>query len=177
MVVIAVSGLPGAGNSTVAKVLAQKLGLDYFSVGKYFKSFSKEETESDKAISVFKSDEGMSRDFHARIDELQIQKAKKGNIVIDSKLAFYFLKGLADYKVWIDVPLKVRAQRTAKRDDISVEEAERKIVLRHDMENFTFQKAYGIKYEDLKNNANIIIDASKDGIGEIVDKIIKQIKK
>ena len=38
MVVIAFSGLPGTGSSTAGKLLAERLGLDFFSVGLYNKS-------------------------------------------------------------------------------------------------------------------------------------------
>ena len=38
--VIAISGLPGSGSTTIAKLLAKNLSLEYFSPGQLFKDIA-----------------------------------------------------------------------------------------------------------------------------------------
>ncbi len=173
MVVIAVSGKPGSGSSTVARLLAKKLGLNYFSPGGYLKTFSKSEGETDKALDVLKSTDGMSKAFHSRIDELQITRAKRGDVVIDGKLSLYFLRGLANPMIWLDCDIETRAERTAKRDNISVSEARRKLELRQRIDSYNFEKFYGLKMSSLKSNATLVIDVSSKNLEEIISEIEK----
>ena len=43
--------MPGAGNSTTGKLLAKRLKLKYFSIGRYFKDHAKSaQKETEKAI-------------------------------------------------------------------------------------------------------------------------------
>ncbi|MBU5688211.1 MAG: AAA family ATPase, partial [Candidatus Aenigmarchaeota archaeon] len=70
MVVIAVSGLPGSGSSTLSKLLAEKLNLNYFSPGEYFKDHSNKSNQTSKALDVFKSGKGKEKKFHESIDEM-----------------------------------------------------------------------------------------------------------
>ncbi|PIN99859.1 hypothetical protein COT72_04710 [archaeon CG10_big_fil_rev_8_21_14_0_10_43_11] len=176
MVVIVISGDVGAGSTTVARALAKRLGLDHFSPGAYVKSQSNAKTETDKALDVLKSEQGMRKSFHARVDELQIQKAKRGNIVIDGKLSFYFLHGLADYRIWLACSKQTRVLRTIQRDGLTPDEAERKLALRERIDAFNFEKMYGIKLSKLKEEADTSIDVSALETDMIVDKIMAFIR-
>lgn len=107
---------------------------------------------------------------------MQIEKAKKGNIVIESTLALHFLEDIADYRVWMDAPLEVRARRTAKRDRIPFGKALNEMKKRQEMERKLFKKIYGFDYFDEKKSANCVIDNSKLTIAQTVNKILKFIK-
>ena len=120
MVVIAISGKPGAGTSTISKILAKRLGIKYFSPGqKFFKPSKMNDTN--ETLDLWKSDKGKSKDFHKRIDDYQRKLAKRGNIVICGKLSIWVLKDLADLKVWLDCDFDERVRRTSKRDKINTE--------------------------------------------------------
>lgn len=171
-IVIAISGPPGAGSSSIAKEVAKKLKLEYFSPGKIFKNYFKG-TEAKAALSGWKTEVGKSKDLHKRLDDLQIEIAKNGNVVICGKLSIHFLKNLADYKIWVDAPPRVRAERTAERDGIPVERALDQIVKREGLEREEFKRIYGFDYADLKKSADFVLDNSKLSLKEAVGKILE----
>ena len=176
MVVIAITGLPGAGTSTVSKILAKRLNLKYFSPGEYFKKHSKLKTQVDEAVDVWKSKRGRSKNFHEEIDKMQRELAKKGNIVICGKLSIYMLKDLADVKIWIDCSLDERARRSANRDNISFDEAKKKLIERERIEKVEWERMYGFNREIQREMADIVIDNTNLNVEETIKQILGKIK-
>ncbi len=175
MAVIVISGQPGCGSSTAAKLLARKLRLKHFSVGDYNKSHaSVKAKETDKSIAMWKI-KGLKK-FHMNSDELARTYAKKGNIVIDGKLTVRMLKGLDDLSVWLKAPRNVRAQRYAKRDDIPTATAAKKLAEKEKLERSNWLRIYGFDYFDQEKEAGLVIDTSRKKPGMIVDLIIKRLK-
>jgi len=174
--VIAISGPPGVGTSTISKEVAKRLNLRYFSPGSYYKKlFGKENVNS--VVKGWETELGSSEELHRRIDEMQIIEAKKGNVVICGKLSFFFLKDLARVKIWLDAPLDVRARRTAERDGISLEDAKEKIRKRERSEREGWKKIYGIDYFQLKKMADLVLDTSNLSVKETVERVMEFIKK
>ena len=146
MVVIAISGPPGAGTSSIAKEIAKKLGLSYFSPGQVYKSYSKKSKEAAKALDFWDTEKGKSIDIHHHIDDLQKKEVKKGNIVVDGKLSIFQLKHTADYKIWIDVDLDVRAKRSSGRDNTDFNETKEILAKREKKERENWKKIYGFDF-------------------------------
>lgn len=174
--VIAIASPPGSGGTTVAKKLAKRLKLKFFSVGLYYKKFSNEKKESKAACELWKTKFGSSEKLHHHMDNLQIELAKKGNIVIEATLSIYFLKKLSKYKIWLDVPFKVRVERAAKRDNVPVENVIKEISQREDIERREWKRMYDFDYFDQKYDADFVLDSSKLTPKQTVDKIIEFIK-
>jgi len=129
IIVICISGMTGSGKSTVAKRLASKYGLDYFSGGNALRALAQEEGYHSDTTGWWESVEGLNflkqrmEDpiFDKKIDEKLLELAKKGNVVLDSWTMPWLLnKG---FKVWLEASPKVRAKRVVTRDSISIKEA------------------------------------------------------
>ncbi len=182
MVVIAFSGLPGTGSSTAGRLLAESLGVEFFSVGAYNKEHAKivakkdVEKETEKAVVMWKIGESKLKEFHLGSDEIARQKAKKGNIVIEGKLAIRMIKGLCDFSVWIKAPVDVRARRISGRDGTIFEEAKKMLVEKEKLETENWLRIYDFDYHDQEKEADIVIDTSDKTPEQIVDMIIKKMK-
>jgi cytidylate kinase len=169
--VIAISGLPGSGSTTIAKELARRFKLDYYSPGEVFKGYSKK-NQSEAALEVWNLF-GKEKKFHEKnFDRTQIEKAKKGNVVICGKLSIFMLKRIADYKIWIEGDLKTRAERTSERDGIPLEKALEQIKEREKIERESWEKIYGIDYTEQRKYADIVVENSTLTVDESVDKIL-----
>jgi CMP/dCMP kinase len=200
--VIAISGQPGAGSTTVGKLLAEKLELKYFSPGQLFKDISKgritqkhyhplfekiceqknleipqidkSEKDSSAAINVWNSSIGENQSFHSVIDELQLKLAEKGNIVIDGKLSLRMIKS-ANLKIWFKASLEARVKRTSQREKLELEEAKKIVLKKEEKERRGWNKIYGFDYWEQENDADLVIDTSDLKPEEIVDKIISKL--
>lgn len=176
-IIIAITGPPGAGSSTIARKLSEKLRLDYFSPGKFYKSLSEKKQEAIAALELWKTRKGSSKELHNMIDEMQLEKARKGNIVIDGKLSIRMLKDVATVRIWIDVPIEQRAKRAVERDKIPYEEALRKIKEREELELKNWERIYGFNYFEQKKEADIIFDNSIKTPDQAVEEIVDILRK
>ena len=174
--VIVISGPPGAGSTTIGRKLAGELGLKFFSMGFIQKGLAKKSrNESQACVEAWKTKRCRSKEFHKELDRKQAELAKRGGIVICSKLSIHFIPR-ADLKVWLDVPLEVRAKRSAGRDKISFKEAIRAISSREKIERENWKKIYGFDYFEQKNKADLVIDSSDMTEEETVEKIMAFLK-
>lgn len=181
MVVIAISGQPGCGSTTVGKLLAGKLGIKFFSLGDYTKKAAlhahKTPIEGKRARDFWLSKKGSSKEFHQHSDALQKRLARKGNIVIDAKLAVHMLDGLPDLRVWLKAPVGERAKRYAKRDKVSIAEARKILKEKENLERANWKKMYGFDYFKQEKNADIVIDVADKKPEEIAASIISSLKR
>lgn len=199
---IAISGMPGAGSSSVGKSLAKELNLQFFSIGRLFKdiglgivktksyyplfkklcdsanleipSFSSG-NDSEAVKDLWASDFGKSERLHKIIDRLQQELANRGNIVIDGKLALRMIPK-ADVKIWIKAGIEERAERAAKRDGITKEEAKEIIIGREKKERAEWKKIYGVDYFEQESDADFVIDSSNASVEDIKDEIIEHLE-
>jgi len=195
---IVISGLPGSGNSTVARLLAKKLSWKYFSPGQLFKDISrgcereqyyfndfekicksknleipefKENNISNAVLNLWSTNFGKNPDFHKSIEELQVKLAEKGKIVIDGKLSLRTINQSKN-KIWLKSSLDSRAKRIAKRDGLNLENSKILIEKRQEKERAEWKKIYGFDYFEQEKEANMVIDSSNIFPNQVVDKIL-----
>lgn len=176
-IVIALSSPPGSGASTVGKIIAGLLKLEYFSPGSYFKKMSEKGNETESAMSFLGTERGSSKELHKHIDDLQLEKAKKGNVLIEGTLSIHFLKDIADYKIWIYASLEERARRTSKRDGMNLGSALKDVKEREERERDLFKKIYGFDYLDQKAEADLSIDTTRMETRQVVNSMMNFIKR
>ena len=108
---IAVSGKSGCGNTTVSKIVAEKLGLQFINFT--FRCLARERDMSlEEILSLAAKDDSWDREVDAR----QVQLARESNgCVLGSRLAIWMLEE-ADLKVYLEADAKTRIARIVKRE-------------------------------------------------------------
>jgi cytidylate kinase len=148
-VVICISGMTGSGKSTVAKKLADKYGLGYFSGGNALKILAQEEGYDSDVRGWWETADGLNflkqrmadPVFDKKIDEKLLELAAEGNVVLDSWTVPWLLK--EGFKVWLEASPQVRAKRVVTRDSISDEEALKALTEKDERTRQIYKSLYG----------------------------------
>src|SRR5579864_1604095 len=152
--ILTVSGEIGAGKSTVARALAQTLGLRYLSSGEIFRDEARRRGVTVGALGrLAEQDASIDR----MIDETQVAEAKAGRIVIESRLSGWLVNG--NVRVWLRAPVDVRARRVAARDAMAIEAARADIETREASERRRYAGLYHINLDDL-TRYHIVLDTT-----------------
>lgn len=172
---IIISGTPASGKSSVAKLLAKKLGYRHFSMGDFQRELAQEHGVD---IVEWGRLESMDPKYDRMVDERQAKIGQENDdFVIDSWLGAHFIPDA--FKIFIDADRSVRAERRLKHkrteeqyDTIGKVEAE--MERREGYNKERWLRYYGFDYTDHKNY-DLIIDSSKDSIEELTETIIKSL--
>ncbi len=175
--IISISGLHGTGKSTVGKLVAKALGLNYYSTGQAFRDLAKERGMSLQNFTRYVEDHP---DIDKKLDEKIIKIAEKDNILIDSQLSGHILRNVADFKIHLTCSLETRVRRIAERDQASYELKMKETQIRELSELERFKKLYGIHLDDLEEISRIhdlVLDTEGLSIDDIVELIISKLCK
>lgn len=144
MVVIAISGLHGAGKTTAARALARKFGLKYVSAGTVFRQMAKE-----RGMTLGKFSQYVERHpgIDRQIDRRTANVAKKDGVLIDARLSGWMAKG-ADISILLTAPLGLRVKRIARRERRRYKDVLAETERRERSEAKRFKRLYGIDVND-----------------------------
>ena len=176
-IVICISGMAGCGKSTVARKLAEKYGLKYYSGGEALKALAIEFGYKSVERGWWESKEGLSflrqrgRDssFDRRIDERLLEAAKAGDVVLDSWTMPWLLKD--GFKVWLECSEKVRAERLVKRDGISFQVALRVLRDKEKRTKRIYKGLYGFDLGEDFSPFDLILDVSLLSADEVLQAV------
>jgi predicted cytidylate kinase len=174
MVTITISGTPGSGKSTVAKLLEEKLGVKYIYSGMIFRELAEKYKMSLEEFGKYCEE---NSEIDKELDNRQIEILKKGNVILEGRLAGWIahLNSIKALKVAIITDLETRAQRIVKREKGSVEKRKKEILGREKSEAKRYKNYYNI---DLNNKSiyDLVIDSGNKTPEEIADIIVKELK-
>ncbi len=147
--VICISGMAGCGKSTLARRIAEKYGLHYYSGGDALKALAVEAGYKSLERGWWESREGLNfleeraqdSSFDKRVDEKLLEWAKQGNVVFDSWTMPWLLK--KGFKIWLEASVEVRAKRIAKRDRTTIENAFAALMEKDAKTKSIFKRLYG----------------------------------
>jgi len=170
---LTISGPPGSGKTTVCHLLAEKTGLDKFVFGWVFR-----EMAAERGFSLAELGELAEKDFSIdrMIDERILKVAKeREDVILESRLAAHMVtrENLPAFRVYLDAPIPVRAQRIGLRDGETAEQAHDNIRDRESSEAKRYQNYYGIDIRD-RGVYDLVIDTGSLTPEEIVDLIIEE---
>ena len=167
---IAVSGLSGSGKSTVGKAIAKAFGLELKNMGDVFRELAKENHMSIEEFSKTREDGA-----DLLLDKKTLELAKKGNVVLIGRLTGWVAGGNADAKIWIGCDEKTRIERVAKRENISKDEAKRRIEERDSADDKRYKEFYGIDVND-KSIYDILFNNTDATYEEAITKPVEAVK-
>lgn len=175
MVNITISGTPGSGKTTVAQLLEKKLGLKYVYSGMIFRDCAKKYNMNLEEFGKY-CEEHSKVDIE--LDNKQLEILKKGDVILEGRLAGWlaYKNNVPALKVLIDADLKTRATRIVNREKGSIEKRKKEIQKREKSEAKRYKEFYGINLKD-KSIYDIVIDSANKTPSEIVELIIKKLKK
>ncbi|WP_291765888.1 (d)CMP kinase [Caldivirga sp. UBA161] len=165
MGVIAISGQVASGKTTVAKLLADKLSYRFVSIGELFRKVATE-----RGLTLMQLHELAERDhsIDLHVDQVSIEEAKKGKVVIEGHLAAWIVKDYADVKVYLKADMMSRASRLARREGISINDAINEIKTREESNRRRYMTIYSINISDL-SIFDLVIDTSLINISDVLD--------
>ena len=145
---ITVSGPAGSGKSTLASALADQLGYEHVSGGDIFRDIAAERDMTPLELNrQAEEDDQIDRDLDRRLRSLAEEEE---NLVLESRLAGWMAGEHADFRIWLDAPIDVRAARIGDREEKSTEQARDETSARAESEALRYEEYYGIDIEDLR---------------------------
>jgi cytidylate kinase len=172
-IVVCISGMAGTGKSTLAKKLAQKYKLKYYSGGDALKELAKDEGYNPSSRGWWESPEGLSflkkreknLKFDKAVDDKLLEYAQQGNVLLDSWAMPWLLK--TGFKIWLVASEEKRAERIAKRDKLSVNEALKVLKEKEARTKAIYKKLYGFRLGEDLEPFNLILDTDNLDAGEV----------
>ncbi|MCP8318109.1 MAG: cytidylate kinase family protein [archaeon] len=181
-IVIIVSGMAGTGKSTLAKRIAERYCLNYFSGGDALRQLAMEKGYEPKGNGWWESGEGLrfleererEKRFDEKVDDKLLKMANKGNVVLDSWTMPWLFKGEA-FKIWLKASLEVRAERAAKRDLMEAESIIKIIKKKDERTRLIYKSHYGFDFGVDLSPFDLILNTDKFNSDEVYDVVSKAI--
>jgi len=175
--IITISGMQGAGKTTLAKKLATKLNYKFISIGDLRGEIAKE-----KGITIDELNEIGKKEkwVHDEADKKTIEIGRtRDNFIVEGWLAWHFIPH--SKKIFLEVDSKIGAKRIFKnqRQDEkpcnNLIEMQEVLKQRLKVTDEQFQKYYHVNFLD-KSNYDIIINTTNLSIEDMVKEALNKIK-
>ncbi|MBI4148685.1 cytidylate kinase family protein [Candidatus Woesearchaeota archaeon] len=173
---ITISGKPGAGKTTIAKLLAERLKLKFYEIGKIAQKIAlRRGITIGELMQQARTDPSIDKE----IDASQQNLGKEDDFIIDGRISWHFIPNATH--IFLDVEEKTAAQRIFHKHRESdepayksVSEVQKDIHKRLLANREQYLKYYAIDYLDTKNY-HIIIDTTRKSQDQVLAEAIKKI--
>jgi len=147
MTTITISGLPGTGKTTVAKLLEQYLGLRYVYSGEIFRTLA---TKHKMSLEEFGKYCESHREIDEELDRHQLDILRKGNVIVEGRLSGWLAaqNQIPALKVLLQADIDIRASRIVKREQGDIKKRKKEILKREKSEATRYKNYYGIDVSD-----------------------------
>jgi len=172
-IVICISGMAGTGKSTLAKKIAKKYSLKYYSGGDALKALASEQGYDTSKSGWWESPEGLKflerrekeAKFDQAVDKKLLEYAERGNVLLDSWTMPWLLK--TGFKIWLMASIEKRVERVAKRDQLTPKEASRVLKEKETRTRAIYRKLYGFTLGEDFKPFHLVLDTDNLGAEEV----------
>jgi predicted cytidylate kinase len=172
--IICLTGSQYSGKSTAGKLLAEKLGYEYFSGGSIFRGIAAERGMDVLELNrICEEDNSIDELIDSKLVELG---RTKENIIIDSRMSWHFVEEC--YRVYVTVDKNEAARRALS--DIrgttesyhNLQDALDRISQRREVESIRYMHKYGVEIGNM-DNYDLVVDTTGKSPEEVVNIIIE----
>ena len=173
MTTITISGLPGTGKTTVAKLLEKQLGLRYVYSGEVFRQLAEKYHMSLEEFGYYCESH---REIDEELDRHQLDVLRQGNVIVEGRISGWlaYQNKIPAVKVLLQADIAVRVGRVVKREQGDIEKRKKEILKREKSEATRYKNYYGIDVTDT-SIYDVIIDAGNKTPEEIMTFIVKHL--
>jgi predicted cytidylate kinase len=146
-VLITISGLPGSGKTTVARLVAHALGLEHVYAGDIFRRRAE---AAGMSLDAYQRLAERDHSIDRALDDEMRQRARAGDAVLEGRLAAFVAEeaGVPALRVFLDAPEAVRAARIVTREGGDAAARLRETQAREASDARRYQEIYGVDYHD-----------------------------
>jgi cytidylate kinase len=168
---ITLSGLPGSGTTTSARLVCHDLDLDHVTAGMIFRNLAVERNMTLEEFSKY-AEEHPEVDWE--LDRRMVNRAKDGEVVLEGRLTAWMMEreNIEALKVWLTAPEEIRAERVAQREGLTKDQALEANRTREKSERKRYQDIYEIDLTDL-SVYDLQIDTHKHEPDEVEEQIVE----
>jgi len=146
-VLITISGLPGSGKTTVARLVAEELGLEHVYAGDIFR---RQAAEHGMTLEAYARRAENDHAIDRALDAIMRERAARGHAVLEGRLAAFMADEARQpaLKVFLNAPEPVRVERIRAREGGATEERLQETQAREASDARRYQQIYGVDYHD-----------------------------
>jgi len=173
--IITISGVPGSGKTSVGKILAERLGMPFYSVGKMRGKLAMERGLTlDELNALGEKD----KTTDTGVDDYQRELGQKqDNFVIEGRLSWYFIPH--SFKIYLDCEpaeaarriLASQAERPDEKLPPTVEKTRQWLDKRLASDKRRYAAIYGVDYQDQKNYDLVLNTTDSKNPEETADRL------
>jgi CMP/dCMP kinase len=169
-VLITISGLPGSGKTTVARLVAQALGLEHVYAGDIFR---RQAEGHGLTLEQYARRAETDHSIDRALDEQMRRRAAQGKAVLEGRLAAFMADEaeVPALRVFLSASESVRARRIVGREGGDPRERLREIQTREESDARRYREIYGVDYHD-PARYDLVLDTDGREPEEVAQEIV-----